>query len=485
MPRRRARLRCRAPRREAEQRAVPLGALPRTRRPPQRRGNELGDEQMVLGDFGLAKDLAAASGFTQAAGTPGLHGARAGAPHRHHRPARRHVRRRRGALRDAHRQAADRRVDAVGRAARPATAAACNRSAPCGPTIPPTLAAVIGRGLAFDPDQRYASAPDLAAALLDAPGRAAAPLRRPWPGRSRLPPAHAGRCRPRATTWWHAGPPRNVADGTALDAIEQRLLGPPASPRGGPARGHADGPAWSSPRRAPRWCTLRRRRHDRHGRRGGRHRCSTVTPAPRRRGAGAPGPPAGGAGRGGGAGRPIPRPARPTPPCAPSPSTWSGDDGDGAARAGRAGAALVDRAPLVQASAALAALAAAWSPPPRPSAARPCTTWPTPSTGFAWSCPDAAARSTRCATTLPAARRCAVPLRRELRRLLRVDGAGPAARPAPTTASADLRAATQDGARAVAHAAATPAACRSRRATSAELVERSLERLWVELEPRG
>jgi eukaryotic-like serine/threonine-protein kinase len=36
----------------------------------QRRGNNLGDEQMVLGDFGLAKDLAVASGFTQAAGTP-------------------------------------------------------------------------------------------------------------------------------------------------------------------------------------------------------------------------------------------------------------------------------------------------------------------------------------------------------------------------------------------------------------------------------
>jgi tRNA A-37 threonylcarbamoyl transferase component Bud32 len=36
----------------------------------QRRGSDLGDEQVVLGDFGLAKDMAAASGFTQAAGTP-------------------------------------------------------------------------------------------------------------------------------------------------------------------------------------------------------------------------------------------------------------------------------------------------------------------------------------------------------------------------------------------------------------------------------
>lgn len=36
----------------------------------QRAGRTIGDEMVVLGDFGLAKDLAGASGFTQAAGTP-------------------------------------------------------------------------------------------------------------------------------------------------------------------------------------------------------------------------------------------------------------------------------------------------------------------------------------------------------------------------------------------------------------------------------
>lgn len=36
----------------------------------QRAGRIVGDEMVVLGDFGLAKDLAGASGFTQAAGTP-------------------------------------------------------------------------------------------------------------------------------------------------------------------------------------------------------------------------------------------------------------------------------------------------------------------------------------------------------------------------------------------------------------------------------
>jgi serine/threonine protein kinase len=36
----------------------------------QRAGRDIGDEAVMLGDFGLAKDLAAASGFTLAAGTP-------------------------------------------------------------------------------------------------------------------------------------------------------------------------------------------------------------------------------------------------------------------------------------------------------------------------------------------------------------------------------------------------------------------------------
>ncbi len=36
----------------------------------QRVGRDIGDEAVMLGDFGLAKDLAAASGFTMAAGTP-------------------------------------------------------------------------------------------------------------------------------------------------------------------------------------------------------------------------------------------------------------------------------------------------------------------------------------------------------------------------------------------------------------------------------
>lgn len=153
-----------------------------------RRGIELGDEQVVLGDFGLAKDLAAASGFTQAAGTPAYM-----APEQ--------------ALPTA---IIDRRVDVYGATAvlyemltgRPALAASTLsdvRRGPDGgggvapvrslrPEVPPSIAAVIGRGLAFDPDQRYASALDLAAAL-----RAAQIDVAPRPvGRVSLGPAPSG-----------------------------------------------------------------------------------------------------------------------------------------------------------------------------------------------------------------------------------------------------------------------------------------------------
>lgn len=153
-----------------------------------RRGIELGDEQVVLGDFGLAKDLAAASGFTQAAGTPAYM-----APEQ--------------ALPTA---IIDRRVDVYGATAvlyelltgRPALAASTLSDVRRGPDqgggvapvrslrpdIPPSVAAVIGRGLAYDPDQRYASALDLAAALRDAMADVA-----PSPvGRTSLGPAPTG-----------------------------------------------------------------------------------------------------------------------------------------------------------------------------------------------------------------------------------------------------------------------------------------------------
>ena len=182
----------------------------------QRRGLALGDEMMVLGDFGLAKDLAAASGFTQAAGTPAYM-----APEQARSTS-----------------IIDRRVDVFGATAvlyemlvgHPAIAASTlsdvrRDSGEAGggvapvrslrPDVPPTVAAVIARGLAFDPDQRYASAVDLAQALRDAALAAA----------RRDPPAQAVRSQPSTPADIPAGAAGRVAD---LVASVRRLALAPA-----------------------------------------------------------------------------------------------------------------------------------------------------------------------------------------------------------------------------------------------------------------
>ena len=133
----------------------------------KRRGTDLGDEQMILGDFGLAKDLAAASGFTQAAGTPAYMAPEQARP---------------TAL-------IDHRVDVFGTASvlyelltgkPPITAStlsgvrrdldgsAMTPIRAVRPDISPALAAVVGRGLAYLPEQRYDSVIDFATALDEA-----------------------------------------------------------------------------------------------------------------------------------------------------------------------------------------------------------------------------------------------------------------------------------------------------------------------------
>lgn len=188
----------------------------------QRRGNELADEQMVLGDFGLAKDLAAASGFTQAAGTPAYM-----APEQARPTA-----------------IIDRRVDIFGASSvlyemltgRPPIAASTLSGVrrdtdgsgvqpirAVRPEIPPALAAVIGRGLAFDPDQRYASAPDLAAALQEVlADLAAAPSAR---APISVPPAPAGPAG-RVHDLLTLARRRAIAGDDVLTPIEQSLGAP-------------------------------------------------------------------------------------------------------------------------------------------------------------------------------------------------------------------------------------------------------------------
>jgi hypothetical protein len=133
----------------------------------KRRGTELGDEQMILGDFGLAKDLAAASGFTQAAGTPAYMAPEQARP---------------TAL-------IDHRVDVFGAASvlyemltgrppitastlsgvrRDVDGSAVTPIRAVRPDISPELAAVVGRALAFLPEQRFDSIVDFATALADA-----------------------------------------------------------------------------------------------------------------------------------------------------------------------------------------------------------------------------------------------------------------------------------------------------------------------------
>jgi tRNA A-37 threonylcarbamoyl transferase component Bud32 len=138
-----------------------------------RRGNNLGDEQMVLGDFGLAKDLAVASGFTQAAGTPAYM-----APEQARSSA-----------------IIDHRVDVFGAAAvlyemltgRPPLAASTlsgvrrNENGEgivpvrsLRPDTPPAIAAVVQRALAHESSQRFDSALAFATALEEAMAASAA-----------------------------------------------------------------------------------------------------------------------------------------------------------------------------------------------------------------------------------------------------------------------------------------------------------------------
>jgi eukaryotic-like serine/threonine-protein kinase len=188
----------------------------------QRRGNDLGDEQMVLGDFGLAKDLAVASGFTQAAGTPAYM-----APEQ--------------ALSSS---VIDHRVDVFGAAAvlyemltgRPPLAASTLSGvrrnehgegiAPVRslrPDTPPALAAVVQRALAHESSQRFDSALALAAALEELlPTLVAAPAR----GGSLVSgPAHtgaAGRVADLVTRTRRTG---TIPD-AELDAVDAALSGP-------------------------------------------------------------------------------------------------------------------------------------------------------------------------------------------------------------------------------------------------------------------
>ena len=193
----------------------------------QRRGLDLGDEQLVLGDFGLAKDLAAASGFTMAAGTPAYMAPEQARP---------------SAI-------IDRRVDVFGVSAvlyemlagRPALAASTlsdvRRNGEGGavaplrslrPDVPPAIAAVVARGLSFEPEQRYPGTLELAEALRD--GLAAA---RP------VPDVVAAAVRPAATSgvalMGAAGRVRDLvalvrghglAPIETLDAIEAALVAP-------------------------------------------------------------------------------------------------------------------------------------------------------------------------------------------------------------------------------------------------------------------
>lgn len=130
----------------------------------QRAGKQLGDEAIMLGDFGLAKDLAAASGFTLAAGTPAYM-----APEQAQSAA-----------------VIDRRVDVfavtavlyemlTGRAAFASdTLSGVRRSRANTPAdrlsehrsgLPTDLERIVDRGLAHSPDDRYPSVLALSAAL--------------------------------------------------------------------------------------------------------------------------------------------------------------------------------------------------------------------------------------------------------------------------------------------------------------------------------
>jgi serine/threonine protein kinase len=130
----------------------------------QRAGRDIGDESIMLGDFGLAKDLAAASGFTLAAGTPAYM-----APEQAQSSA-----------------VIDRRVDVFAATAvfyemlagRPAfssdTLSGVRRSRATVTAerltnvrkgLPPAIDRVIEQGLARNPDDRYPSAVALGEAL--------------------------------------------------------------------------------------------------------------------------------------------------------------------------------------------------------------------------------------------------------------------------------------------------------------------------------
>ena len=179
-----------------------------------RRGSGMGDEQVVLGDFGLAKDMAAASGFTQAAGTPAYM-----APEQANPIA-----------------MIDRRVDIFGAGSllyemltgQPAVVASTLSGVrrdqdgssvrpirSVRPDLPPALAAVVGKALAYEPSHRFASAPEFAAALegtlaqliTGSPTRSARPM----------PAGPAGRVGDIVNS------ARRSIDSSAMAAIEDRL----------------------------------------------------------------------------------------------------------------------------------------------------------------------------------------------------------------------------------------------------------------------
>jgi serine/threonine protein kinase len=199
----------------------------------KRRGTELGDEQMILGDFGLAKDLAAASGFTQAAGTPAYMAPEQARP---------------TAL-------IDHRVDVFGAASvlyelltgkppitastlsgvrRDVDGSAMTPIRAVRPDISPALAAVVGRGLAYLPEQRYDSVIDFATALgeaLPAPPPESAEVLLPdgtpsmrgssLPG-SAIAPGAAGR----ALDVLAMARNRGLASSTDVSRIEEQIVSP-------------------------------------------------------------------------------------------------------------------------------------------------------------------------------------------------------------------------------------------------------------------
>ncbi len=436
-----------------------------------RRGIELGDEQVVLGDFGLAKDLAAASGFTQAAGTPAYMAPEQALPM----------------------AIIDRRVDVYGATAvlyelltgRPALAASTLSDVRRGPAegggvapvrsvrpdVPPSVAAVIGRGLAYDPDQRYASALDLAAALREAMDDVA-----PRPvGRVSLGPAPAGAAG-RVQDLVARARRNGLITDDALDGVDA-LLARPVRIVVAPAY---DGHPWAGMIDEPEGATLVRtadvaqladadiavlvleRPDD-----------GAVAALQASLRAKATGPVAVVVAAADLEAANASRAVRALT------TDVTGFDADGAALVIEVGQTLVDRHPLLRAATALAALTGV-SPPPGPNQRATAQDLADAVDGIRLELPamaeiDALRLDLAGRWTLPAS------LRREMRRILL--WTSPAQRLDRLDASSDeLRAATQEALerwRTLRNTDRLPFAARD----VGELVERSLERLWMELEP--